>query len=153
MLRHPAHWIALGFGSGLSRWAPGTLGTLWAWLSFVLLDRWLGEPAGALLIVAALARRPWACTLTARDLAVADPGAIVWDEMVAFWVVLWLVTPTSASAQWWPSRCSAISTPPSPGRWPGPTSASSCGRASPSAGARALGSCSTTWWPPCARCW
>ena len=25
----------------------------------------------------------------------ADPGAIVWDEIVAFWIVLWIVTPTS----------------------------------------------------------
>lgn len=31
MLRHPAHWLGLGFGSGLSPIAPGTAGTLWAW--------------------------------------------------------------------------------------------------------------------------
>ena len=34
MLSHPAHLFALGFGSGLSRIAPGTAGTLWAWLTF-----------------------------------------------------------------------------------------------------------------------
>jgi phosphatidylglycerophosphatase A len=28
-------------------------------------------------------------------MGVADPGAIVWDEVVAFWLVLWLVTPTT----------------------------------------------------------
>ena len=32
LLGHPAHLIALGFGSGLSRFAPGTAGTAWAWL-------------------------------------------------------------------------------------------------------------------------
>ena len=37
MAAHPAHWIALGFGSGLSPVAPGTVGTLWAWASFLLL--------------------------------------------------------------------------------------------------------------------
>jgi phosphatidylglycerophosphatase A len=37
----------------------------------------------------------WACTLTARHMGVADPGAIVWDEVVAFWLILWLVTPTT----------------------------------------------------------
>jgi phosphatidylglycerophosphatase A len=31
MLSHPAHPIALGFGSGLSPVAPGTAGTLFAW--------------------------------------------------------------------------------------------------------------------------
>ena len=35
----------------------------------------------------------WACTLTARHLGVADPGCVVWDEIVAFWLVLWLAMP------------------------------------------------------------
>jgi phosphatidylglycerophosphatase A len=30
---------------------------------------------------------------------VADPGAIVWDEIVAFWLVLWLITPCGWLAQ------------------------------------------------------
>ena len=34
LLADPAHFIALGFGSGLAPWAPGTFGTLFAWLSF-----------------------------------------------------------------------------------------------------------------------
>ena len=38
MLRHPAHLIALGFGSGLSPRAPGTAGTLWAWLAWLVID-------------------------------------------------------------------------------------------------------------------
>ena len=28
LLKHPSHFIALGFGAGLSKKAPGTLGTL-----------------------------------------------------------------------------------------------------------------------------
>lgn len=97
MLSHPAHAIALGFGSGLSRIAPGTVGTLWAWLAFVLLQRHLGDAQWALLLVAGVLVGVWACTVTARHLGVADPGAIVWDEVIAFWAVLWLVTP----AGWW----------------------------------------------------
>lgn len=97
MLSHPAHAIALGFGSGLSRMAPGTVGTLWAWLVFVLLQPHLGDAQWALLLVAGVLVGVWACTVTARNLGVADPGAIVWDEVIAFWAVLWLVTP----AGWW----------------------------------------------------
>lgn len=97
MLRHPAHAVALGFGSGLSPWAPGTVGTLWAWLAFVVLSRWLDAPAWALLIAASCALGLWACTRTAQHLRVADPGAIVWDEVLGFWIVLWLVMP----APWW----------------------------------------------------
>jgi phosphatidylglycerophosphatase A len=99
MVRHPARWIALGFGSGLAPWAPGTVGTLWAWAAFLVLDRWLGPIGWAAMIGASLALGLWACTHTARDLAVADPGAIVWDEIVAFWIVLWLLMPASLLAQ------------------------------------------------------
>lgn len=90
---HPAHAIALGFGSGLSRVAPGTVGTLWAWVAFLVLQRWLPAPAIGWLILVSLPVGWWACTRAARDLGVADPGAVVWDEVVAFWIVLWLVTP------------------------------------------------------------
>jgi phosphatidylglycerophosphatase A len=97
MRRHPAHWLALGFGSGLAPRAPGTVGTLWAWAAFLVLDPWLGAAGWAWLIAAAFAAGVWASTRTAQHLHLADPGAIVWDEVVAFWLVLWLVTPAS----WW----------------------------------------------------
>lgn len=99
MLGHPARWLALGFGSGLAPKAPGTAGTLFAWVSFLLLDRWLDATDWAAVIVLAFWVGIWACTLTARDLGVADPGSIVWDEVVAFWAVLWLLTPASGWSQ------------------------------------------------------
>lgn len=94
MLAHPAHFIAMGFGSGLSPVAPGTAGTLWAWLSWLVLAQWLNPAQLGLLIALALGLGWWACTLTARHLRLLDPGRIVWDEVVAFWLVLWLVLPT-----------------------------------------------------------
>jgi phosphatidylglycerophosphatase A len=102
MRRHPAHWVALGFGSGLSPKAPGTVGTLWAWAAFLVLDLWLapwGPLAWAAVIVVSLVLGVWACAVTAQHLAMADPGNIVWDEVVAFWIVLWLVTPAGWLAQ------------------------------------------------------
>jgi phosphatidylglycerophosphatase A len=99
MLRHPVRWIALGFGSGLTPKAPGTVGTLWAWAAFVVLDRWLGAAHWGLLLLVAVAVGVWACARTAQDLGQADPGAIVWDEVVAFWLVLWLVMPTGLIGQ------------------------------------------------------
>lgn len=99
MLRHPARWIALGFGSGLSPKAPGTVGTLWAWLSFLVLQPWLDATGWALLLGVGLFVGWWACTLTARDLAMADPSPVVWDEIIAFWAVLWLVMPTGLAGQ------------------------------------------------------
>jgi phosphatidylglycerophosphatase A len=99
MRGHPAHWVALGFGSGLSRWAPGTVGTLWAWAAFVVADRWLSAADWGWVIAAGLPLGWWACTRTAQHLGVADPGAIVWDEVLAFWLILWLVMPTGLLGQ------------------------------------------------------
>ena len=99
MLSHPAHFIALGFGSGLSRLAPGTVGTLWAWVAFLVMQRWLSAATIGWVILASLPIGWWACTATARHMRVADPGSIVWDEVVAFWIVLWLVTPAGLLAQ------------------------------------------------------
>jgi phosphatidylglycerophosphatase A len=99
MLRHPARWIALGFGSGLAPKAPGTVGTLWAWLAFLVFDRWLGAAGWGWVIGASLVLGVWACARTARELGLADPGAIVWDEVIAFWTVLWLLMPASLLAQ------------------------------------------------------
>ncbi len=99
LFAHPAHLLALGFGSGLAPVAPGTAGTLWAWATFLLLQPWLGDVAWAALILGSTLVGWWACTVTARHLGIADPGAVVWDEVVAFWLVLWLVTPASLLAQ------------------------------------------------------
>ena len=99
LLAHPAHCIALGFGSGLSPIAPGTAGSLWGWLSFVLLRPHLSEQHIGWLLLGSLLLGWWACTVSARHLNVADPGAIVWDEILAFWLVLWLVMPTGFVGQ------------------------------------------------------
>jgi phosphatidylglycerophosphatase A len=98
---HPAHAIALGFGSGLAPKGPGTVGTLWAWLVYALLQPHLSETQWAWLIGASLLVGWWACTVAAQHLGLADPSPVVWDEVVAFWIVLWLVMPASLWAQLW----------------------------------------------------
>ena len=99
MLAHPAHFIALGFGSGLSPVAPGTAGTLWAWLAYLVLQSWLTPMQLGGMIGASLLVGWWACTLTAQNMGVADPGSIVWDEVVAFWLILWLIMPAGLAGQ------------------------------------------------------
>lgn len=95
LFEHPAHLIALGFGCGLSPKAAGTVGTLWAWVAFMVLQPWLTDAAWALLLLLSFGGGWWACTRSAQALRQSDPGAIVWDEVLAFWLVLWLVMPTS----------------------------------------------------------
>lgn len=94
---HPAHFIALGFGAGLAPWAPGTAGTL------VAIPLWwlLGGGYGPLVLLGILAFLfavgVWACELTGRHLGVSDHGAMCWDEIVAFLLVLALVP----ADPWW----------------------------------------------------
>jgi phosphatidylglycerophosphatase A len=99
MLSHPAHMIALGFGAGLAPKAPGTVGTLWAWATWLVLQNFLSPASQGLLIALSVPLGWWACTLTARHMGIADPGAIVWDEFIAMWLILWLVLPTGFVGQ------------------------------------------------------
>ena len=92
LVAHPAHTIALGFGSGLPRVAPGTFGTLFGWASYVLLAPLLSTVAWLGLLVVAFAVGCWACLVTGRALGAPDHGGMVWDEIVAIWLVL-LFTP------------------------------------------------------------
>ncbi len=92
LLSHPAHFIALGFGTGLSPLAPGTVGTLLAFPLYALLARWLAPELLAGAIVGLFAIGVWACGRAGRDLGAADHGSMNWDEVVAFLAVL-LFTP------------------------------------------------------------
>lgn len=99
MLSHPAHLIALGFGSGLAPKAPGTIGSLWGWVSWLLIQQYLPLTAQAVFIVLAFTVGWWSCTVTARHMGVSDPGSIVWDEVVAMWLILSLIMPCSFAGQ------------------------------------------------------
>ena len=98
---HPLRLIALGFGSGLSPVAPGTAGTLAGWALYLLIDRFAAPPhlAWAAILVAGFYIGWWACTHTARAMAVGDPSAVVWDEIIAFWIILWVTMPVGLAGQ------------------------------------------------------
>ena len=90
--RRPHHWIAFGFGAGLSPLAPGTAGTLVAIPLYLVLQDL--PPFGYLLVLTILFLVGlWACDKTARELGASDPGAIVWDEILGFLVTMSLAPP------------------------------------------------------------
>jgi phosphatidylglycerophosphatase A len=83
----PARTLATAFGVGLAPVAPGTFGTLAAWP----LGWWLSGtgpeivfPAIVILFVVGI----WACHAAGRELGAADHGSMVWDEVVAFLLIL-----------------------------------------------------------------
>jgi phosphatidylglycerophosphatase A len=91
LLNHPAHFIALGFGAGLAPAAPGTFGTLVAIPIAMALRANLPDALFLAAIVVLLSIGVWASSVTGRDLGAPDHGAIVWDEVVAFLLVLYFV--------------------------------------------------------------
>ena len=93
MWRQPAHIIALGAGAGLAPAAPGTVGTLLAFPLYWLLAAFSTSTMALILLGAAFLLGIWACGATGRALGVADHGAMVWDEIVAFAVVLVFTPP------------------------------------------------------------
>jgi len=97
LFAHPAHLIAFGFGSGLAPKAPGTVGTLLGlplfWLSVAVAPDLANR---VILLIATFLLGVWACGRTGRALGVADHGGMVWDEIVAFALVL-LFTPAGWS--------------------------------------------------------
>ena len=84
LLSHPAHFLALGFGSGLAPRAPGTFGTLAAVALYWLLALVLPPLAIAFLAIPLFFLGIWAAERTARDLGVQDHASIVIDEIAAF---------------------------------------------------------------------
>jgi len=87
VFRDPVHFLALGFGSGCAPKAPGTFGTLAAIPLYLLLQPlplWIY----LLLTAAGFVLGVWVCDRTARDLGVHDHPAIVWDEVIGYWITM-----------------------------------------------------------------
>ena len=84
---NPIHFLAYGFGAGLSPKAPGTLGTLAAiplYIALSYLEPWLY----ATLTLAAFVAGVFICGYTSRRLGIEDPKSVVWDEVVGFLVAM-----------------------------------------------------------------
>lgn len=93
LFAHPAHFLALGFGTGLAPIAPGTVGTLLGFPIYSLLAARLA-PAELLAAIAGMfALGIWACRKTGADLGLADHSAMNWDEVVAFLLILMITPP------------------------------------------------------------
>jgi phosphatidylglycerophosphatase A len=93
LLRNPLHFLSLGFGSGLSPFAPGTFGTLAAVPLYLLLAQ-LPLIYYLLAVLAAFAIGVYLCGYTSAALGEHDHSGIVWDEFVGFWITMIAVPAT-----------------------------------------------------------
>ena len=85
---HPAHFIAFGFGAGLSRFAPGTAGTLAGFPLYWLVGPHYSPWEMLALVLVLFMIGVWACGITGRHLGISDHGGMCWDEIVAFLLIL-----------------------------------------------------------------
>ena len=86
----PSGFLAYGLGSGLAPWAPGTFGTLAA-VPFALLLKGLALPGYLLLLCGLFILGVAVCGRASERLGHHDPGGIVWDEFVGYWITMWAV--------------------------------------------------------------
>jgi len=87
LFAHPAHFFAFGFGTGLSRIAPGTVGSLLG-IPLYLALAWLPVPVFLFIVVLLFLFGIWCCEVSTRHLGVHDHGGIVWDEIVGMLIAL-----------------------------------------------------------------
>ncbi|MFA9499462.1 phosphatidylglycerophosphatase A [Mannheimia sp. E30BD] len=87
-LKNPIHFLGFGFGSGLLKPAPGTWGSLAGVILSVLL--WNITQSGIFFVILSIIgfiAGCYICTKTSQDLNVHDDGRIVWDEIVAIFLM------------------------------------------------------------------
>jgi len=87
IMRSPVHFLAFGFGSGLSPKAPGTIGTLVA-VPLVMMLLHLPIAAYLCCIAAMSLFGIYLCGESAKRLGVHDHPGIVWDEFVGFAITM-----------------------------------------------------------------
>ncbi|MDG1986985.1 MAG: phosphatidylglycerophosphatase A [Halieaceae bacterium] len=88
LLLDPRYFLALGLGSGLSRWAPGTCGTIAAVPFFLLFLSSRAPIEYFLIVMAAFLLGIYICREVSKKMKIADHPSIVWDEFVGLWITL-----------------------------------------------------------------
>ncbi|RKZ77662.1 MAG: phosphatidylglycerophosphatase A [Gammaproteobacteria bacterium] len=92
LLKRPACFLGLGFGSGLAPKAPGTFGTIAA-IPIYWLIKDLPTVVYLVIILVAFIAGIWICQQSADWIGKDDPSAVVWDEIVGYLITM-IVAPS-----------------------------------------------------------
>jgi len=88
IMTDPVLFLAFGFGSGLVKKAPGTMGTIAA-IPIYLLIAQFNFLVFSLLTLIITITGVWICDIAAKKLEVHDFGGIVWDEIAGYLITMW----------------------------------------------------------------
>ena len=84
-LKKPYDFIASLGGIGLISFAPGTFGSIFAWISFVIISHYVNMLIFTVFIVLFAI---WICEKASTNLLEKDHKSIVIDELAGMWVAL-----------------------------------------------------------------
>ena len=84
-LKNPYHFIASLGGIGLIPFAPGTFGSIFAWVIFIVLSHFMNM---FVLTLIAIFFAIWICDKAIKNLIEKDHKSIVIDELVGMWIAL-----------------------------------------------------------------
>ena len=84
-LKNPLHFIATLGGLGKIPIAPGTFGSIFAWVVFIFLSHYINM---IFLTFAVGIFSVWMCEKITKDLVIKDHKSIVIDELVGTWISL-----------------------------------------------------------------
>lgn len=93
ILSDPVLFLAFGFGSGLAKKAPGTMGTVAAIPLYLMLAQADTLVYSAMTMAAILIGIP-ICGKAAEKLGEHDYNGIVWDEVAGYLITMWLAPAT-----------------------------------------------------------
>lgn len=88
LFQHPVHFFAIGFGSGLSPFAPGTMGTLVAIPLYYLVMSTMPEWGIYLVALLCVIVGIFICDIAAKHLKIHDHPGIVWDEIAGYFITM-----------------------------------------------------------------
>jgi phosphatidylglycerophosphatase A len=93
VMTDPVNFLAFGLGTGLSPFAPGSVGSLLGVaLAWFTLDLDFAVQIGVAIFLTISG--VWICGESARRIGVHDHGGIVWDEIAGMYITLLVAPPT-----------------------------------------------------------
>ena len=87
-LKDPFHFVATLGGIGMVPIAPGTFGSITAWIIFVYLSHFISMINMLILTITFFILSIWICSEASKDLENKDHKSIVIDELVGMWIAL-----------------------------------------------------------------
>ena len=84
-LKNPYHFIATLGGIGLFPFAPGTVGSIFGWIIFIVLSHYIEMIFATVLIIFLSI---YVSNLATKDLVNKDHKSIVIDEMAGIWLAM-----------------------------------------------------------------